>query len=100
MPSLFTCLASSLERVFLHLTQLTRHSIALSTLTDLTRSRSQLIAEKALLRQQLIILQPQVKKPRFTPSERFWLVLLASRVKHWKDVLLILKPDTLLRWQG
>ncbi len=26
------------------------------------------------------------------------LVLLASRVKNWKDALLIFKPDTLLRW--
>jgi len=43
-------------------------------------------------------LHRQVNKPRFTQSERLWLVLLASRVRHWKDVLLILKPDTLLRW--
>ncbi len=27
------------------------------------------------------------------------LVLLASRVRRWKDILLILKPDTLLRWR-
>lgn len=40
----------------------------------------------------------QVNKPRFTQSERLWLVLLASRVRHWKDLLQILKPDTLLHW--
>lgn len=98
MPNLFARLTSMLERVFLHLTRPIRHSIALSTLTDLSRSRSQLIAENALLRQQLIILQRQFKKPCFTQSDRLWLVLLASRVKHWKDVLLILKPETLLHW--
>jgi putative transposase len=43
-------------------------------------------------------LHRQVNKPRFTPSERFWLALLASRVHHWKEVLIILKPDTPLRW--
>ena len=95
---LFSRLITILEQAFLHLTQPTRHSITLSTLTDLTRSRSQLIAENALLRQQLIILERQVKKPRFTQSDRLWLVLLASRVKNWQNALLIFKPDTLLRW--
>lgn len=36
--------------------------------------------------------------PQFTRSERLWLVHLASRVRNWKDILLILKPDTLPRW--
>jgi putative transposase len=98
MPNLLHSLVSRLEIFFLHLTQPTLHSIPLSTLTDLTRSRFQLIAENALLRQQLIILERQVKKPRFTQSDRLWLVLLASRVGRWKDTLLIMKPDTLLRW--
>jgi len=57
-----------------------------------------MIAENALLRQQLIVLHRQFRKPYFTQSDRFWFVLLASRVRHWKDMLLILKPETLLRW--
>ena len=56
------------------------------------------MAENALLRQQLIILNRQVKKPSFTPLDRFFLVVLASRLANWKQALLILKPDTLLRW--
>ena len=71
-----------LERTFIHLTRLSRDSIAYSTAADLPRSKSQLIAENALLRQQLIILHRRVKKPRFTRSERFWLVLIASHVQH------------------
>ncbi len=51
-----------------------------------------------MLRQELLILHRQVKKPRFTQSDRLWLVLLVSRLQHWKDTLLILKPETLLRW--
>lgn len=58
----------------------------------------QIIAENALLRQQLIILNRQAKKLHFTQSDRLWLILLASRILHWKDTLLILKPETLLRW--
>ena len=38
-------------------------SLLLGTLTDLARSKSELVAENALLRQQLIILQRQVKRP-------------------------------------
>ena len=38
-------------------------SLPLATLTDLGRSKSELIAENALLRQQLIILKRQVKRP-------------------------------------
>ena len=51
-----------------------------------------------MLRQQLIVLRRQVQKPTFTPTDRLWLVLLASRVRHWQDALLILQPETLLRW--
>jgi putative transposase len=95
---LFARLISFSEQTFLHLTQPSRYSIALSTATDLTRSRADLITENALLRQQLIVLHRQVKKPVFSQSDRFWLVLLASRVKNWKDALIIFKPDTLLHW--
>ena len=96
--SFLTRLVTTLEQAFLYLTQPARHSIALSIAADLPRSKSELIAENALLRQQLIILQRQIKETRFTPSDRLWLVLLASRVQHWKDMLLILKPDTVLHW--
>ena len=80
----FIRLVSFLETIFLHLTRPSRHSIVLSTVTDLTRSKADLVAENALLRQQLIVLHRQVKKPSFSQSDRLWLVLLASRVKNWK----------------
>ncbi len=65
---------------------------------DLMRTRPELIAENALLRQQLIVLERQVKHPTFTPLDRGLLVMLASRLPHWRQALLIVKPDTLLRW--
>jgi putative transposase len=94
----FNYLIASLEQTFLDFSQPSHFSIALTIVIDLPKSKSQLIAENAMLRQQLIILHRQVNKPRFTQSDRLWLVLLASRVQHWKDTLLIFKPDTLLRW--
>ncbi len=66
--------------------------------TDLIRTKPELIAENALLRQQLIVLDRQVKHPTFTPFDRGLLVVLASRLPHWKQALLIVKPETLLKW--
>ena len=51
---------------FSHWTRPLRTSLPLSTLTDLGRGKSELIAENALLRQQLIILKRQVERPTFT----------------------------------
>lgn len=51
------------------------------TLADLVRSKLALIAENALLRQQIIILRRSVKRPHCTPADRTLLVLLASRVR-------------------
>jgi hypothetical protein len=62
------------------------------------RSKPELIAEYALLRQQLIILRRSAKRPRCTHVDRAVLVLLAGRVRSWRQSLLIVRPDTLLRW--
>src|SRR5262245_26110842 len=45
-------------------------SLLLGTLIDLPRSKSQLVAENMLLRQQLIILRRQVKRPDCTKTDR------------------------------
>jgi hypothetical protein len=72
--------------------------LPLATLTDLSRSKSELIAEIALLRQQLISRERQVKRPTFTRTDRLLLVLLARLVQTWQRALLIVQPETLLRW--
>ena len=46
-----------------HWTKPLTSSLPLGTLADLGRSKSELIAENALLRQQLIMLKRQVKRP-------------------------------------
>jgi putative transposase len=70
----------------------------LRMLTDLARSKSELVAENALLRQQLIVLRRQVKRPACTKTDRMLLVLLARLVRTWKQALFIVQPETLLRW--
>jgi len=73
-------------------------SLLLGTLTDLARNKSELVAENAFLRQQLIILRRQVKRPACTKTDRMLLVLLARIVHTWKQALFIVQPETLLRW--
>ena len=75
----------------------TRYLIA-GVFSDLTRSRSDLIVENALLRQQRIVLHRQMKRPFLTRRDRFRLVLLACFTQFWKQALHIVQPDTLLRW--
>jgi transposase InsO family protein len=68
------------------------------TLADLARTKPQLVAENALLRQQLLVLRRQVGRPRCTWADRALLVLLASRLRTWRQALLLVQPNTLLRW--
>src|SRR5262245_32309278 len=65
---------------------------------DVTRSRKELIAENALLRQQLIVAARAVGRPKFRAGERGLLVLLARLVPRWRDAVLLVRPETILRW--
>jgi hypothetical protein len=77
----------------------TSPSLVLGTVADLVRSRPELVAENALLRQQLIVLARTPKRPRLIRADRPLLVLLASRVPAWRQALRIVQPATLLRWR-
>ena len=91
----------SAERVAAAVRSGTRPSPAPVTsglLRDVTCSRRELIAENLLLRQQLIVAARQAKKPRFAAHERGLLVALAHFIPQWRDAVLIVKPETILRW--
>src|SRR5713101_2357828 len=95
---LWARLSSTARQLFRRLTEPARLNLVTGTLADLPRSRAELLAENALLRQQLIVLHRQVKTPHLTWRERLSLLFLARWVPNWKQVLQIIKPDTLLRW--
>jgi putative transposase len=81
-----------------HWTKPLSSSLPLGTIADLGRSKSELIAENAFLRQQLIMLKRQVKRPVYTKADRILLILLARVVRAWRQALVIVQPETLLRW--
>jgi len=64
-------------------------SLISGAVSDLNRSRSDLSVENALLRQQLIILRRQVKRPLLTQHDRFRLILLSRFTPFWKQALLL-----------
>ncbi len=73
-------------------------TLATGLATDLVRRRHDLLLENAFLRQQVIVLSRGSKRPTFTPRDRALLVLLASRLRTWASALLLVQPETLLRW--
>jgi len=73
-------------------------TLAIGSVADLSRSKAALVAENTLLRHQLIVLRRQVARPRLTALDRFLLVVLASKARFWRSALLIVQPETLLRW--
>jgi putative transposase len=74
------------------------HDPVLNAAMDLTRTKSELLLENMLLRQQLIVLKRQAKRPALTWRDRTLFVLLASRLRTWKQALVIVQPETVLRW--
>ena len=66
---------------------------------DAVRPRSALVAENALLRQQILVLRRAApSRPRLHAEDRLILVFLARLNTAWRDALHVVKPDPLLRW--
>ncbi len=70
-------------------TQPDNHTLALNAALDLTRTKLELMLENALLRQQLIVLKRQTKRPKLTWRDRTLFVLLASKLRTWKEALIL-----------
>ena len=62
------------------------------------KSRTQLQLEIVYLRKQLEILARTSAKPRLLPTDRFFFSILTNIFSSWKTTLLIIKPETVIRW--
>src|SRR5258707_13556565 len=96
--NLWARLLFAASQFFHRLTEPARPNLVTGSLADLPRSRAQLLAENALLRQQSIVLRRNTKTPRLTWPERLSLGFLSRWVPNWKEALQIIQPETLLRW--
>ena len=70
-----------------------------SFLAAAVKSRAALQAENLALRHQLCVLQRSVKRPKVKPADRILWTLLARTWTGWRDTLIFVKPDTVIRWQ-
>ena len=102
LPSFVKCGLTAIgSRIIRWLREWTRpdnHGLVGGTVADATRSKSELMLENALLRQQLIVLERQVKRPQWSWRERGIMVLLASQLRGWREAVFIVQPDTVVRW--
>jgi len=64
----------------------------------LVRDRTELATENIALRQQLAILEQHSKRPRLRKRDRIFWVWLSQFWTRWRSVLLIVQPDTVVRW--
>jgi hypothetical protein len=61
-------------------------------------SRAALAAENLFLRKQLALFQERKVKPRRADDSTRWMMATLSRIFHWRDALVNVKADTLIRW--
>ncbi len=102
---MFSSIWNACQSIFNHVkntvkqwTKPTTATLAVSTVQDFSRSKSDLVVENAILRQQLIVLKRSGKRLKFTSGDRTRLTLLARFTKFWQSALYIIQPDTVLRW--
>jgi len=62
------------------------------------RSRNEQAVVELALRQQLATYALEKTSPRLTPLDRAFWVALSRLWPHWRDSLVIVKPDTVIRW--
>ena len=62
------------------------------------RSRRNLLLENLALRQQLTVLKSKHPQPRPTAPDRLFWVLLRQFWPGWKQALVIVQPETVVRW--
>ena len=64
------------------------------------RSRSDLVIENIALRQQLAVLKMKKPRPKLTPLDRAFWVLLRRIWHRWSEALIIVKPETVVGWHA
>ncbi|MHC4340399.1 MAG: integrase core domain-containing protein [Planctomycetota bacterium] len=70
----------------------------LTLLRALAADRARLAIENVALRQQLNVLQRNAKRPRIDDRDRLFWVLMHRLFDEWKEHLVLVKPQTVIRW--
>ncbi len=70
----------------------------LKTIFSALRTQRTLALENLALRQQLAILSRTMKQPRLTRTDRLFWVFLSRICRDWAQVLVVVKPETVISW--
>ena len=72
--------------------------LLLAALIDALRSRQRLLLENLLLRQQLQVALRSQRRPRLRTRDKLFWLLLHRLHRNWRRHLLLVRPETVLRW--
>jgi len=72
--------------------------LLLRSIISAFKTRRALALQNLALRQQLVVVQRSVKRPRLSNLDRGFWVLLHRVWTDWDSVLVIVKPETVVRW--
>ena len=72
--------------------------LSLGTLVRLLRARRSLLLENLVLRQQLAVLKRRHPKPRIARLDKLFWVAVRRFWSGWKQSLMVVTPETVVRW--
>ena len=72
--------------------------LVVTFVASLFKSQRQLALENMALRQQVTMLRQSVKRPRATPADKLFWIFFSRYIDGWRELLLGLHPDTVVRW--
>ena len=70
----------------------------LRTLVSALRGYQHLVVENLLLRQQLSTFKANGRRPRIRNADRVLWIAVRKLWSRWADLLIIVKPETVVRW--
>jgi len=78
--------------------RLSRFVFRRGVLSALLLDRQRLVLENAALRQQVIVLRRGVERPKLEDRDRIFWIGMLRLLSTWRETLLIVQPDTVVRW--
>src|SRR6266487_2796863 len=72
--------------------------VALRSLVLICRGHRAVALENLALRQQLAVFKRAARRPQLRHRDRLFWVLLAKAWRDWRTTLIVVHPDTVVRW--
>jgi putative transposase len=73
-------------------------SMCLGVVVRFFRARRSLLLENLALRQQLVVLKRRRRRPSLSPFDKLFWVAVSRIWSGWKQALIIVTPETVVRW--